>query len=62
MAYYRECPYCGVNLDPGERCDCQKDRLAEALRIFADLTPKAQESALQLIMSVAEEVQTVEYR
>lgn len=21
--YYRECPYCGVNLDPGEPCDCE---------------------------------------
>lgn len=20
---YRECPYCGANLDPGEICDCQ---------------------------------------
>lgn len=20
---YRTCPYCGANLDPGERCDCQ---------------------------------------
>lgn len=19
---YKECPYCGANLDPGERCDC----------------------------------------
>ena len=23
MPYYRTCPYCGANLDPGERCDCQ---------------------------------------
>ena len=21
--YYRVCEYCGSNLDPGERCDCQ---------------------------------------
>ena len=20
--YYNVCPYCGANLDPGERCDC----------------------------------------
>lgn len=20
--YYRTCPYCGCNLDPGESCDC----------------------------------------
>ena len=22
---YRECPYCGAHLDPGERCDCQDE-------------------------------------
>ncbi len=21
--YYLTCPYCGANLDPGERCDCE---------------------------------------
>jgi len=21
--YYRTCPECGANLDPGEHCDCQ---------------------------------------
>lgn len=21
---YITCPYCGANLDPGERCDCQR--------------------------------------
>ena len=30
---YRECPYCGAHLDPGERCDCRdrevKDRPGE---------------------------------
>ena len=25
MSYYRECPYCGAHLDPGERCDCRDD-------------------------------------
>ena len=24
MAYYRKCPHCGANLDPGEKCDCDK--------------------------------------
>lgn len=24
MPYYRECPYCHCNLDPGEICDCHK--------------------------------------
>lgn len=25
--YYRTCNHCGSNLDPGEKCDCQKDRI-----------------------------------
>ena len=23
MPYFRTCPHCGSNLDPGEKCDCQ---------------------------------------
>lgn len=23
MSFYKVCPYCGANLDPGEKCDCQ---------------------------------------
>ena len=26
--YYNVCPYCGVNLDPGERCDCRDEKTA----------------------------------
>ena len=26
MAYYNVCPNCGSNLDPGEKCDCQKEK------------------------------------
>ena len=36
MSYYRKCPFCGANLDPGELCDCQQERaevLAEVERI-----------------------------
>lgn len=29
MPYYKTCPYCGDNLDPGERCDC-RDKGKEA--------------------------------
>ena len=30
--YYRPCPTCGANLDPGERCDCQdKEKAAPVL-------------------------------
>jgi len=25
MGYYRTCPYCGANLDPGEKCDCRDE-------------------------------------
>lgn len=30
MGIYKQCPHCGANLDPGERCDCgeQKERTA----------------------------------
>ena len=24
MPYYHTCPECGSNLDPGEKCDCDK--------------------------------------
>ena len=24
MTYYNVCPYCGNNLDPGEKCDCRE--------------------------------------
>lgn len=27
---YRVCPYCGCNLDPNERCDCQDKKLKDA--------------------------------
>lgn len=26
MAYYRVCPRCGCNLDPGEHCDCEDEQ------------------------------------
>ena len=25
--YYKLCSYCGAALDPGEKCDCQTERL-----------------------------------
>ena len=24
--YYNECPFCGCNLDPGERCECRDEK------------------------------------
>lgn len=26
MCYYRTCPICSANLDPGEHCDCHKHK------------------------------------
>lgn len=28
---YRICPYCGANLDPGERCDCKNEAESQTL-------------------------------
>lgn len=25
--YYNVCPDCGANLDPGEKCDCRKEKM-----------------------------------
>ena len=38
MGSYWTCPYCGANLDPGERCDCTEERSEE------DGTEKIQET------------------
>ena len=27
--YYKECPFCGCNLDPEEKCDCQDKKKKE---------------------------------
>ena len=34
MAYYRVCPKCGGNIDPGEKCDCEKEK-ARQQEIFS---------------------------
>lgn len=39
--YYRVCPDCGCNLDPGERCDCKdklNPRISDALIIGYDFS------------------------
>ena len=35
--YYRTCPDCGCNLDPGERCDCQSER---DVRVVGKIVPE----------------------
>lgn len=33
MPEYRICPDCGAALDPGERCDCEKNSAPDAANI-----------------------------
>lgn len=36
MAYFRTCPKCGCNLDPGEQCDCEQEKL-QKIQTMQDL-------------------------
>ena len=48
--FFRECPYCGCNLDPGEKCECwdqkqkKEDMLAELIESdqFGQMTMKVE--------------------
>lgn len=31
MAKFDICPKCGANLDPGEKCDCQKEKASSKM-------------------------------
>lgn len=33
MSYYRRCSACGAYLDPGERCECEKETALDAANI-----------------------------
>lgn len=37
MAYYRTCPLCGSNNDPGEACDCRETKKRSPRCIGNDL-------------------------
>lgn len=39
MAYYNTCVYCGANLDPGEKCDCNKITYGDEVRERGLLKP-----------------------
>lgn len=47
MAYYNVCPSCGSNLDPGEKCDCEKETVKkqEFLNSHLKIEPKARQLA-----------------
>lgn len=48
MAYYNTCPYCGSNLDPGERCDCLEEREKKEKEIQRNLPELHTEKGGQL--------------
>lgn len=49
-SYYKKCPHCGLNLDPGEKCDCQKPSL-----IIHSLDPSEKDVVIHPETSKAEE-------
>lgn len=36
MPFYHECPDCGLNLDPGESCECAKEKAPSGTAIPAE--------------------------
>lgn len=58
MAYYRTCPYCGSNLDPGERCDC-RDSVPEENKRDASQPAKHEK---RLTHETAEAIHASNYR
>lgn len=52
MPYYRTCPYCGANLDPGERCDCLESKQERAARLIAPLTVGEKLQLLELLKNI----------
>ncbi|MDO4301820.1 MAG: hypothetical protein Q4D26_10565 [Clostridia bacterium] len=48
MSYYNTCPCCGSNLDPGEKCDCEKKR-NESEHFFLSRTKVNSNGQLSLI-------------
>lgn len=47
MAYYRTCPYCGSNNDPGEACDCRAETKKEAAPLHRE-RPRANDYPLSV--------------
>ena len=40
MPYYRTCPHCESNLDPGEVCDCRGSIVEQLEELIMKLTPE----------------------
>ena len=54
MSYYKTCPHCGANLDPGEVCDCLTHQVcAEAREVFQErFTGKTDQEIVKEIAGV----------
>lgn len=51
MSMYWTCPYCHSNLDPGERCDCQKEKQIKNIHrnvVFTLLPPTKHPKTMKL--------------
>ena len=46
MSYFKTCPHCGANLDPGEKCDCIGALRAKAFDLVMQLTPAQRDRLL----------------
>lgn len=50
MTYYRTCPRCGSNNDPGEKCDCLPNLLvSETLMVGIDVPNGEDISVMQVV-------------
>lgn len=63
MPYYRVCPFCGSNLDPGEICDCKtqdsdKEETAAVIPTAAGSIALVAESRIQYAKRAAPDNQT----
>lgn len=50
MAYYNTCLNCGANLDPGEPCDCikEKEKRERFYENVTSITPKTRQLSFSL--------------
>ena len=48
MAYFKVCPRCGLNLDPGEICECKKE---EAAPLHRETAPGQKNPATSIVMA-----------
>ena len=55
MPYYHECPVCGLNLDPGEICDCTQKSAPSVEPLRAESPAKAKIMYTMLIISHTKE-------